>query len=77
MAWYGDIRNRAPRGMHFEPVMLQEILAYEHFLAKVGLEMTAFDWDMIFRLDAIWTDSVPKDSEAERRRSDKTKPIRH
>lgn len=63
MAWHTDIRNRALRGMHFEPISHQEIMAYEHFLAKLNIEMTAFDWDMLCRLDNVWQDCVPKESE--------------
>ena len=60
LTWYGDIRNRGPRGMHFEPVSLAEIMAYEHFLSKLGIEMTGFDWEMMFRLDDVWQSCVPK-----------------
>lgn len=61
--WHRDIRRRQQRGQHFEPIELQAILTYEHFLAKLGIEMTAFDWDMIFRIDDIWQDCVPKSPE--------------
>lgn len=44
--------------------MLGEIEVYERFLAKVGIEMTAFDWDVIWRIDWVWMDSQPK-SQAE------------
>lgn len=63
MTWYADIRNRQARGQKWEPIELQAILAYEHFLSKLGIQMTAFDWDMLFRLDAVWTASIPKSDE--------------
>lgn len=62
LTWYGDIRDQALRGQYFEPIELQAILAYEHFLAKVGIEMTAFDWEMLTRLDRVWRECVPKPS---------------
>ena len=63
MVWYGDIRNRQHRGQKFEPISLEAIQAYEHFLGKVGIEMSAFDWEMMFRLDHLWMQAVPKTPE--------------
>lgn len=77
MTWYGDIRNRQQRGQHFEPVSLEAIRTFEHFLAKVGLEMTAFDWHMLCRLDDVWMDCVPKTPEEEKRRQSKKRKTVH
>lgn len=60
LIWHGDIRSRASYGMHFEPIALAEIGWYEHFLAKADIRMTAFDWEMIFRIDEAWKAAVPK-----------------
>lgn len=68
MVWYSDVRNQALRGQHYEPIMLQEILAYEHFLEKLDIAMTAFDWEMLLRLDRVYTDSIPKTPEEEKAR---------
>lgn len=67
LVWYGDIRNRGARGQRYEPILLSEIVAYEHFLAKLDIEMTAFDWEMIFRLDWVWQDCIPKETPPPRR----------
>lgn len=76
MVWYGDIRARAARGMHFEPVLLTEIQAYEHFLGKLGIKMSAFEWEMMFRLDAVWQDCVPE-PEGAPPKSKRQKPTAH
>lgn len=76
MVWYSDIRNQQSRGQRFEPIELQAILAYREFLRMAGVEMTAFDWDMLLRLDAKWRESVPKteaEIKAEQRASRQTR----
>lgn len=59
LTWYTDIRNRQSFGYRFEPVSIEAIRGYEAFLAKLDLSMTAFDEEMIYRLDAVWMDSQP------------------
>lgn len=77
MVWYADIRNRQHRGQKYEPISLEAILAYEHFLSKVGIQMTAFDWDMMFRLDTVWTQSIPKTPEEIKAEQSQARATRH
>lgn len=64
LVWYSGIRNRQHRGQRFEPISLEAIAVYEtRVLGKLGIEMSAFDWDMLFRLDHVWMESVPKETE--------------
>lgn len=78
LVWHNDIRNRAERGQMFEPVSLSEIGEYKReFLAELGIRMTAFDWDMICRLDWVWMDSQPTTPEEIKARARKKAQTRH
>lgn len=77
MIWYGDIRNRQHRGQKYEPISLEAIRTYEHFLSKLGIEMSAFDWEMMFRLDQEWMRAVPKTPEEIKAEHSRPKPTRH
>lgn len=77
LVWYQDIRNREQRGQKWEPIRLEAILAYEHFLAKIGEEMGAFEWEMMFRIDAEWVKSIPKTAEEVKAEQLAAKQTRH
>jgi hypothetical protein len=59
MVWYTDIRNRQSFGYRFEPISIEAVRGYEVWLGKMGLELSAFDEEMLWRLDAVWMDSQP------------------
>ena len=55
--WYNELRSRAARGMHVEPVQYSEVQAYN---ALFDLRMDSFDIETLTHLDALWLKSVPK-----------------
>jgi hypothetical protein len=63
MVWYADMRNQQQRGQKYEPVSWEATMAYMDFLRMAGFRPTAFDVDMLMRLDAAWRSSVPKSPE--------------
>jgi hypothetical protein len=78
IVWHMDIRNRQSRGQKFEPISLEAMEVYEtRFLAKLGIEMTAFDWEMIWRIDSVWMDAVPKSPEEQAAMDRTTRGTRH
>lgn len=60
IAWHHDIRRRAARGQHFEPILLSEIAAYLGKLARIGIVVEPLEEDLLCRLDDIWMECVPK-----------------
>lgn len=60
IVWHNDVRRRCAKGQYFEPILLSEIEAYGRRLARMGIEMTPLDEELIDRLDDIWMECVPK-----------------
>jgi hypothetical protein len=51
MEWYDLLRRRNPRGMTYEPIEWRNI---ESFKNLFGLDLDAFDSDMLGKIDDIW-----------------------
>lgn len=54
LVWHTDLRNRAGAGFGPAPVTLEAIEVYGRHLARLGIEMEPFDFDLLCRLDNVW-----------------------
>lgn len=76
MTWYDDIRARALRGQYLEPITWSEVMAYRQFLAMSGVQMEAFDCEMLCRLDSAWMGAQPEPGSSGRSGHKKTRQAR-